>query len=40
VAALVVTAILIALMAIFATVIIRTVRRWFFGRREPSPAPS
>jgi hypothetical protein len=35
VAALVVTAIVIVLMAVFAAVIVRTVRRWLFGRRVP-----
>jgi O-antigen/teichoic acid export membrane protein len=38
IAALVVAAVLLAAIAIFAAVIIRTVRRWFFRRQIPSPA--
>ena len=39
VAALVVTLVLIVLMAVFATVIIRTLRGWFFGRRASPSSP-
>lgn len=38
IAALVVAAVLLGAIAIFAAVIIRTVRRWFFRRQIPSPA--
>jgi hypothetical protein len=38
VAALVVALVLIVLMAVFAAVIIRTVRGWFFRRRAPARA--
>ena len=38
IAALVVAAGLLVAIAIFAAVIIRTVRRWFFRRQIPSPA--
>jgi hypothetical protein len=38
VAALIVTAILIGMMVVFATVILRTVRRWLFRRQVSSPA--
>lgn len=38
IAALVVAAVLLGVIAIFAAVIIRTVRRWFFRRQIPSPA--
>lgn len=36
VAALVVACVLLALIAVFAAVILRTVRRWFSGRRAPA----
>jgi hypothetical protein len=38
IAALVVAAVLLAAIAVFAAVIVRTVRRWFFRRQIPSPA--
>jgi hypothetical protein len=38
IAALVVAVVLLAAIAIFAAVIVRTVRRWFFRRQIPSPA--
>ncbi|HET9359667.1 MAG TPA: DUF4126 domain-containing protein [Vicinamibacterales bacterium] len=38
IAALVVAAVLLGAIAVFAAVIIRTVRRWFFRRQIPSPA--